>query len=113
VVHGDHDPPWWTRTVQDHLGPRSDISLMRGKSGGHRDWQVTISKILYRAGKRGGKRDALSRRPENRPKEGAKHSEQSILKPEHFQISLIHEDDEAEGYISEPEPTIGKGIKIK
>jgi len=28
VDHGDHDPPWWTRSVQDHLGPRSDISLM-------------------------------------------------------------------------------------
>ena len=26
--HGDHDPPWWTRSVQDHLGPSSDISLM-------------------------------------------------------------------------------------
>ena len=26
--HGDHDPPWWTRSVQDHLGSRSDISLM-------------------------------------------------------------------------------------
>jgi len=28
VDHGDHDPPWWTRSVQDHRGPRSDISLM-------------------------------------------------------------------------------------
>ena len=27
--HRDHDPPWWTRSVQDHLGPRSNISLMR------------------------------------------------------------------------------------
>ena len=63
-------------------------------------------KIVYRPGKRGGKPDALSRRPEYRPKERAKHSEQSILKPEYFQISLIHEDDKDEGYISEPEPTI-------
>ena len=29
VDHGDHDPSWWTRRVQDHLGPRSDISLMQ------------------------------------------------------------------------------------
>jgi len=29
VDHGDHDPPWWTSSVQDHLGPRSDISLMK------------------------------------------------------------------------------------
>ena len=27
--HGDHDTPWWTRSVQDHLGPRSDIFLMQ------------------------------------------------------------------------------------
>jgi len=44
---------------------------------------------------------------------GAKHSEQSILKPEHFQISLIHEDDADEGYLSEPEPTMRKGIRVK
>jgi len=28
VDHGDHNPPWWTRSVQDHLGPRSDIFLI-------------------------------------------------------------------------------------
>jgi len=28
VDQGDHDPPWWTRSVQDHRGPRSDIFLM-------------------------------------------------------------------------------------
>jgi len=70
-------------------------------------------KIIYRLGKRGGKPDALSRGPEYRPEVGAKHSEQSILKPEHFQISLIHEDDEYEGYISEPEPKIKNGIRVK
>ena len=26
--HGDHNPPWWTRSVQDHLGPPFDIFLM-------------------------------------------------------------------------------------
>ena len=70
-------------------------------------------KIIYRPGKRGGKPDALSRRPEYRPEEGAKHSQQSILKLEHFQISLIHEDDEDEGYLSEPEPTIRNRIRVK
>jgi len=70
-------------------------------------------KIVDRPGKRGGKPDTLSRRPEYRPEEGAKHSEQSILKPEHFQISLIHEDDEDEGYMSEPEPTLKNGIRVK
>ena len=70
-------------------------------------------KIVYGPGKRGGKPDALSRRPEYRPEEGAKHSEQSILKPKHFQISLLHEDDEDEGYISEPKPTRKNGIRVK
>jgi len=57
-------------------------------------------KIVYRPGKRGGKPDALSRRPEYRPKEGATHSEQSILKPSHFQISLVslNETSDDEGY---------------
>jgi len=70
-------------------------------------------KIVYRPGKRGGKPDALSQRPEYRPEEGAKHSEQSILKPEHFQISRIYEDDEDEGYIAEPEPTIRNRVRVK
>ena len=46
-------------------------------------------KIVYRPGTCGGKPDALSRRPEYRPKEGAEHTQQSILKPEHFQVTLI------------------------
>jgi len=70
-------------------------------------------KIVYRLWKRGGKLDARSRRPEYRPEQGAKHSEQSILRPEHFQIPLIQEDDEDAGYISEPEPTIKNGIRVK
>ena len=28
VYHGDHNPPWWTKSVQDQLGPRSDMFLM-------------------------------------------------------------------------------------
>jgi len=53
-------------------------------------------KIVYRPGSRGGKPNALSRRPEYRPEEGARHSEQSILKSEHFQISVIHQKRNAE-----------------
>ena len=70
-------------------------------------------KIVYCPGKSGGKPDAVSRRLEYRPEEGAKHSEQSILKLEHFQISLIHIADEDEGYISEPEATIINRIRVK
>jgi len=49
-------------------------------------------KIIYRPGSRSGKPDALSRRPEYRPEEGAEHTEQSILKPEHFSISLVQDE---------------------
>ena len=70
-------------------------------------------KIVYRLGKRGEKPDARRGRPEYRPEERAKHGEPSILKPEHIQISLIHEDDEDEGYMSEPEPLIRNGVRVK
>jgi len=53
-------------------------------------------KIVYPPGSRGGKPDALSRRLEYRPKAGAHHSELSILKSEHFQISVIHQKRKAE-----------------
>jgi len=53
--------------------------------------------IIYRLGKRGGKPDALSQCPEHYSKERPKRGKQSILKPEHFQISLIHENGEEEG----------------
>jgi len=33
----------------------------------------------------------LSKRPEYHPEEGAEHTEQSILKPEHFSISLVQD----------------------
>jgi len=48
-------------------------------------------KIIYRPGSRSGKLDALSRRLEYRLEEGAEHTEQSILKPEHFSISLVQD----------------------
>ena len=48
-------------------------------------------KIVYRPGSRGGKHDALSRRPKYRPDDGDRHAQQSILKTEHFQISVIHQ----------------------
>jgi len=53
-------------------------------------------KIVYRQESRGGKPHALSRRPEYRPEAGARHSEQSIVKSEHFQISVIYQKQSAE-----------------
>ena len=44
---------------------------------------------MYRPGTRGGKPDALSRRPEYHPDDGATHCQESILKPDHFQILLV------------------------
>ena len=26
--HRDNNPPWWTRSMEDHLGPLSDIFLL-------------------------------------------------------------------------------------
>ena len=46
--------------------------------------------IVYHPGSRVGKPDALSRRPEYPPKGQAAHREQTILKPEHFKVSLCH-----------------------
>ena len=48
-------------------------------------------KMVYPPGSRGRKPDRLSRRPEYRPEEGARHSQPSILKSENFQISIIHQ----------------------
>jgi len=53
-------------------------------------------KMVYRPGSRGGKPDPLSRRPQYRLEEGARHAEQSILKTEHVQISVIHQKRNAE-----------------
>jgi len=49
-------------------------------------------KIIYRPGFQSGKPDALSRRLEYRAEEGAEHTKQSILKPEHFLISLAEDE---------------------
>jgi len=76
-------------------------------------WADHHFKIVYRPGKRGGKPGALSRLPEYSVEEGAKHSKQSILKPEHFQISFIHLDDEDIAYISAPESAISNRIRVK
>jgi len=50
-------------------------------------------KIRNRPGSRGGKPDPLSRRPECRLEGGARHREQTILKPEHCEVSLCHKKD--------------------
>ena len=49
-------------------------------------------KIVYRPGSRSCKPDVLSRRLEYSPEEEAEHTEQSILKPEHFIISLVQDE---------------------
>ena len=70
-------------------------------------------KIIDRPGARGAKPDALSRWLEYRAEKGAEHNEQSILKPEHFGLSLIQADDEDEGYVSEPELVLQQAIRLK
>jgi len=68
-------------------------------------------KIVYLPGSRGGKPDALSRRPEYRPEEGARHSEQSIWKSEHFQISVIDQKGSAETALV-PEKSKSTSLRI-
>ena len=52
--------------------------------------------IVHRPGVKGGKSDALSRRPEYYPEERATHHDQQILRPEHFnqfQIAVVGGDE--------------------
>ena len=57
-------------------------------------WMANFNfKIVYRPGSRRGKPDALNRWSEYWPEEGATHREQSILKPEHFEISCCQRKD--------------------
>ena len=70
-------------------------------------------KIVYRPGSRGGKPEALSRRPEYRPQEGATHREQSILKPEHFEISCCHGKDRIQVGLVKQEVTATNRLRIQ
>ena len=70
-------------------------------------------KIVYLPGSRGGKPDALSRRPEYRPVEGATHCEQSILKPEHFEISSCHRKDSIQVGLVKRKVTTTNPLRIK
>jgi len=70
-------------------------------------------KIVYRHASRGGKPDALSRRPEYRLEEGATHREQTILKPEHFEVSLCHRKDRIQVSLVEGKKQITSRLRIK
>jgi len=69
--------------------------------------------IVYRPGSRGGKPDALSRRPEYHLEEGATHREQTILKPEHFEASLCHRKDRIQVSLVEGKKRITNRLRIK
>ena len=90
VGEGKNEP---ITVYTDH---RNFQTFLTKKEWNHRQrrWAEKLTnynfKIVYRPGIRGGKPDALSRRPENLPEEGAPRDEQTILKPEHFHISVIH-----------------------
>ena len=60
------------------------------------------------------KPDVLSRRPEYRHEKAARDSEQSILKSEHFQISVIHQKRSAETSLTPErrEPTSLRIMKL-
>ena len=70
-------------------------------------------KIIERPGSRSRKPDALSRRPEYRPEGGARHREQSILKPEHFELSVCHRKDRIQiGLVRKKTPASNR-LRIK
>jgi len=68
---------------------------------------------VYSPGSRGGKPDAFSRRPEYHPEEGATHRGQTILKPEHFEVSLCHRKDRIQVRLVEGKKQTTKGLRIK
>jgi len=70
-------------------------------------------KIVYRPGSRGGKPDALSRRPEYGLEEGAMYREQTILKPEHFEVSLCQRRDRIQVSHVEEKKRITNRLRIK
>ena len=77
-------------------------------------WLANLNfKIVYRAGSRGGKPDALSRLPEYCPEEGATHREQSIMKPEHFEISCCHRKDSIQVGLVKRKVTTTNRLRIK
>ena len=70
-------------------------------------------KIIYRPGSRGGKPDAFTRRPEYRPEERATHREQSILKPDYFEMSCCHRKDRIQGGLVKRKVTTTNRLRIK
>ena len=73
-------------------------------------------KIIYRPGTKGGKHHALTRRPEYRPEEGARHREQQILKPQHFgkfQIAVLWGTDSEQLQQELPHVEKEMGIRIQ
>jgi len=69
--------------------------------------------IVYHPGSRGGKPDALSRRLEYRLEEGPTHREQTILKPEDFEVSLCHRKDRIEVTLVEGKRRITNRLRIQ
>ena len=70
-------------------------------------------KIVYQLGSCGSKPDALNRRPEYRPEAGATHREQSILKPEHFEISCCHRKERIQVGLVKRKATTTNRLRIK
>jgi len=98
-------------------GPPKPTVLFNQKVWNQRQirWEQELTnynfKIVYRPGSRWRKPEALSRRPDYRPEERARHTEQSILKTEYFQISVIHQKRSAETALT-PEKREATSLRI-
>jgi len=77
-------------------------------------WLANFSfQIVYRPGSKGGKPDALSRRPEYRLEVGATHREETMLKPEHFEVLPCHRKDRIQVSLVEGKKRITNRLRIK
>ena len=70
-------------------------------------------KIVYHPGSVGGKPHALSRRPKFRHEERATHCEETLLKPEHFEVSLGHRKHRIQGSLVEGKKLTTNQLRIK
>ena len=68
---------------------------------------------MYQPSSSGGKSDALSRRPEYRLEEGVTHPEQTILKPEHLEVSLCHKKDRIQVSLVEGKKRTRNQLRVK
>jgi len=101
VDHGDHHPPWWTRSVQDHLGPHSDISLT----------EVVLANLgdqPYRVEKRDRIAQLIIEKIDNRELQGVTQLDDTKSGDQAFGSSNTTMDQEVRGQSAKPQMEINE-----